>query len=61
MQQNSYSIHGTGNGQILAYHHGPDIIQLFGPPYSSPSLCNVTVTGDPAVEDFVLCKKPVFV
>lgn len=32
------AIYMTGNGRIAAAYRGGDIIQLFGPPYSSPSL-----------------------
>ena len=31
------SIHCLGNGSYCVYEQGPDIIQLFGPPYSSPT------------------------
>ena len=31
------SIHPIGNGEMLVYEQGPDIVRLFGPPYSSPS------------------------
>ena len=32
------SIHAMGNGELLAYGEGPDIVQLYGPPYSSPNI-----------------------
>lgn len=32
------SIHCLGNGRVCCYEQGPEVIQLFGPPYSSPSL-----------------------
>lgn len=32
------SIHCLGNGLLCAYEQGPDLIQVFGPPYSAPSL-----------------------
>jgi len=31
------SIHCLGNGKMAVYEQGPDLIQVFGPPYSSPS------------------------
>lgn len=33
------SIHAMGNTHCCAYGQGPDIIQFFGPPYSSPESC----------------------
>ena len=35
------SIHSMGNGKLCAYGQGPDLIQIFGPPYSSPSLMSM--------------------
>jgi hypothetical protein len=31
------SVHCLGNGLLCAYEQGPDLIQVFGPPYSSPA------------------------
>lgn len=31
-------VHAMGNGTFLAYGRGGDLIQVFGPPYSSPTL-----------------------
>ena len=43
MRHNDNIIHASGNGKIIAYGHGADIIQIFGAPYSSPSLGTVKV------------------
>ena len=37
------SIHCLGNGRLCAYEQGPNILQLFGPPYSSPMLGTLTL------------------
>ncbi len=37
------SIHGLGNGLLCVYAQGPDLIQVFGPPYSSPAFYRFTV------------------
>jgi hypothetical protein len=37
------SIHCLGNGHLCAYEQGPNIIQLFGPPYSSPMFGTLTL------------------
>lgn len=39
-------IHCLGNGRLCAYEQGPDIIQVFGPPYSSPMLGAITLDAD---------------
>ena len=41
------SIHCLGNGHLCAYEQGPNIIQLFGPPYSSPMLGTLTLLDAP--------------
>lgn len=40
------SIHSLGNGRMCCYEQGPDVIQLFGPPYSSPSLFKIIFSND---------------
>ena len=35
--ENDGGIHCIGNGMLAAYGQGPNMIQVFGPPYSSPS------------------------
>lgn len=37
------SIHAIGNGSLLIYQQGPDIINVYGPPYSAPSSFCMTV------------------
>ncbi len=41
--ENCRSIHCMGNGKLAVYEEGPDIIQIFGPPYSSPSYMSFSV------------------
>lgn len=46
MTHKNENIHALGNGRIGAYECGPDIIQVFGPPYSAPTLGSlVTESG----------------
>ncbi len=40
------SIHCLGNGQLCVYEQGPNILQVFGPPYSSPVLGALTLEVD---------------
>jgi hypothetical protein len=44
------SIHCLGNGHLCAYAQGPDLIQVFGPPYSSPAFYQVSVAMDGSLE-----------
>ncbi len=37
------TIHALGNGQLCAYAQGPNLAQVFGPPYSAPSLYQLTL------------------
>jgi len=36
-------VHAIGNGNMLVYGRGPDIIQLFGPDYTGPSYLSLSV------------------
>ena len=47
-QTDDGSVHCMGNGRLAVYEQGPDIIQLFGPPYSSNSYIklNIIENGD---------------
>ena len=38
---NDGSLHSMGNGKLCVYGQGPDVVQIFGPPYSSPSLMGI--------------------
>ena len=40
-QPDTGSVHCLGNGRLCAYGQGPDLIQVFGPPYSAPSLGSI--------------------
>lgn len=48
--QDDGSIHSLGNGQILAYAQGPNWIQVFGPPYSSPSQMALLLAMDDPIQ-----------
>lgn len=37
------AIHSIGNGRVCAYANGLDILQLFGPHYSAPDTCTITL------------------
>lgn len=39
------SVHCLGNGHLCVYEQGPDIIQVFGPPYSATTIGTVTLEG----------------
>ncbi len=40
------SIHGMGNGEMLACAQGPNLAQLFGPPYTSPVILSLGTEYD---------------
>jgi hypothetical protein len=44
-QPDSGSVHCLGNGRLCAYGQGPDLVQVFGPPYSAPSLGSLRLEG----------------
>lgn len=48
--QDGGSIHTLGNGMLCAYEQGPNITQLFGPPYSSPSFLKLVIQMQEDVE-----------
>lgn len=48
--QDDGSIHSIGNGHICAYEQGPDIIQIFGSPYSLPAIMSIALTGEKLME-----------
>ncbi|MFV0402247.1 MAG: hypothetical protein ACK5LX_16745 [Oscillospiraceae bacterium] len=37
------SLHALGNSKMAAYGEGPDLVQVFGPPYSAPSFLTLRV------------------
>lgn len=46
------SVHAMGNGSMVAYASGPDLINLYGPPYSSPNiLCIHTKCDKPLCDE----------
>ena len=42
----SSEVHAIGNGNIIMYGKGPDMMQVFGPPYSSPNVFALSWEGD---------------
>ena len=44
------SIHCLGDGKLIAYEQGPDVIQIFGPPYASPTALSIRLETTPPVE-----------
>ena len=44
------SIHALGNGKLIAYEQGPDVIQVFGPPYASPTALSIRVEASQPIE-----------
>ena len=42
--------HAIGNGGLCVYGQGADILQLFGPPYSSPGFFTMNLQGDYRVD-----------
>jgi len=38
-----HAVHSMGNGKIVAYGQGINIINLFGPPYSSPNILTLEI------------------
>jgi len=44
------SIHALGNGELMAYEQGPDVIQIFGPPYASPTALSIRLESATQVE-----------
>ena len=46
------SIEALGNGEMMAYEQGPDVIQVFGPPYVSPTALSIRL------ENFSVARRP---
>ncbi len=44
------AIHCLGNGRLIAFEQGPNITQLFGPPYSTPSAAAFSLDPSEALE-----------
>ncbi|WP_188995904.1 hypothetical protein [Paenibacillus nasutitermitis] len=44
------AIHCLGNGELAVYEQGPNIIQVFGPPYSSPSFMKLMIDETEEIE-----------
>ena len=44
------SIHAMGNGRMLVYGQGPDLVHVWGPPYTSPELLSLRVAGPQTLE-----------
>jgi hypothetical protein len=52
------AIHALGNGQLLVYGQGPDLVQIVGPPYSNPSLAALRLVA-PAGSRVVSTRRPI--
>ena len=39
-------VHAIGNGALCVYGKGVEVLQIFGPPYSSPSMLGMQLTDD---------------
>ena len=44
------SVHCLGNGRLCVYEQGPDLVQVFGPPYSAPALYKFSIVMEARVE-----------
>ncbi len=44
------SIHCLGNGRLCVYEQGPNLVQVFGPPYSAPAFFKLWLEMDAPVE-----------
>ncbi|OUS78414.1 hypothetical protein B1748_02120 [Paenibacillus sp. MY03] len=44
------TLHALGNGRLAVYEQGPNINQVFGPPYSSPSFLKLVINESENVE-----------
>jgi len=44
------SVHSIGNGEMLIYHIGPNIINYYGPPYSSASFLRMNIEDAPNIK-----------
>lgn len=40
------AVHCLGNGRLCVYEQGPDILQVFGPPYSAITIGRIDLEGD---------------
>ncbi len=49
---NKEAIHSIGNGQLISYLSGPEITQIFGPPYSVPSFMQLQLCDDECVVEY---------
>lgn len=49
-QPEKETIHCLGNGKMAVYEQGPKIIQVFGPPYSSPSFIQLNFLSGKEIE-----------
>ncbi|MCL5670962.1 MAG: hypothetical protein M1423_06670, partial [Acidobacteria bacterium] len=39
------SINCLGDGKLLAYEQGPNVIQVFGPPYAAPTALSIRLVA----------------
>ncbi|MCK5887459.1 MAG: hypothetical protein KAG70_13305, partial [Alcanivorax sp.] len=48
------SIHSMGNGRMVAYGQGPNLVNLYGPPCSSPNFLRINIESDNDLVDTAL-------
>ncbi len=44
------SVAALGDGKLIAYEQGPDVIQVFGPPYASPTALSIRLESSAPME-----------
>ena len=45
------SVHAMGNGKMVAYGQGPNLVFLYGPPYSTSNILSLSTESNQAVTD----------
>jgi len=48
--KNDGSVHAVGNGRMLVYENGPNIIKMYPGPYSTPSILNLDLDNSDGIE-----------
>ena len=51
ISNDSSAVHAVGNGKVVAYSQGPDLINFFGPPYSSPNILTIETLSENEIFD----------
>src|SRR5262245_61566321 len=45
------SVHAMGNGQVVVYGQGPNVVSFFGPPLTSPGILTIATEHEGGLED----------